>query len=294
MRIIVALALIIVEVLSIASFVVAQETQESNNIVIEGGTAAFPAAGLLPDNYMYGFQRFFEQLQLFFTFNSHDKANLHLQFAAKRLAELNQSIAEGKNQNMPGLEKDYENELNQTQREFNSTRALGQNVTALAEHVASETYKHTLVLQNLLNESENETRPGLENALNNSQKGHNNAVVSILENRNITGPVNITFAINGQTFTQTFNVTMEHGKAIIGIGQNRTQSHAGNETDLHGQNETESMTSSTTSTTSVLVANASCSCPSGFSPKGNGLSCVRDCSHVQGNCERDLVACTPD
>jgi hypothetical protein len=202
---ILAIALMVTVVLGISSFVLAQA-----NV-----TAPLPPAGLLPDNPFYGFKKFFENLQLFFTFNSEGKAKLHLQFAEQRLAELNQSLAENKTQNIPKLEQDYQNELNETGRELNNTRALGRNATELAQHIAEETFKHQLVLENLLNKVPEQAKIHIENVINESEKWHNQAVESILENRNVTGIVNITFTIGNQTFIQAFNVTTEHGKPHI-------------------------------------------------------------------------------
>jgi len=192
--------------------------------------------GLLPDSPFVSVQDFFEQLQLFFAFSPNAKANVHLQLAEKRLAELNLALGENKTDLVPILSDKFEREVNETEKNIGSAKALGQNVTELAQHVAEETFKHQLVLQNLLDKVPEQARLHIENAINKSIQGHEQAVESILENRNVTGIVNITFIIKNQTFTQTFNVTSEHGKSHI------EKEHS----------ETEITTTSTTSSTNSI------------------------------------------
>jgi hypothetical protein len=135
--------------------------------------------GLLPDNPFHGFQNFFEQLQLFFAFNPQAKANIHLQFAERRLAEMNLALQENKTDLVHALSQDYENEMNQTETEVDNAKGLGQNVTVLAQHVAEETFKHHLVLQNVLNKVPDQAKFAIEHAINVSSNGHNQAVESI-------------------------------------------------------------------------------------------------------------------
>jgi len=251
-----AIVLIATVTFGLSGFVVAQTNDN------------LPPAGILPDNPFYGFKGFFEGLQLFLTFNPEGKANLHLQFAEQRLAELNQSIAENKLQNVQSLEKNYENELQGASRETNNTQALGRNATALAEHVAEETFKHTLVLEDLLNKVPAQAKVHIENAINTSEKGHDEAVQSILESRNVTGLVNLTFTIGNQTFTQSFNVTS-------GIGGKKIENEMINETK---QNRTEGGTETATNATKIPPAatgtsTATCNCPPGFNPSNNGQFC---------------------
>jgi hypothetical protein len=179
--------------------------------------------GLLPDNPFHFFQDFFEQLQLFFTFGPQNKANFHLQLAEKRLAEMNLALQENKTDLVHTLSQDYENEMNQTETEIDNAKGLGQNVTALAQHVVEETFKHQLVLENVLNKVPDEAKFGIEHAINVSSNGHNQAVESIFESRNVTGIVNVTFIIDNQTFTQTFNITSAHGKPHIERAQTETE-----------------------------------------------------------------------
>lgn len=235
-----ALIFVSITILGISSMVNAQVTASAN----------IPSPGVLPDNPFYGFKKFVESLQLFFTFDPVSKAQLHLQFADQRLSELNQSIAENKTQNIPRLEQDYQNELNATEDELNTSQALGRNVTDLAEHVAAETFKHQLILQNLLGQVPDQARIHIENAINQSQTGHEQAVESIFASRNITGTVTVTFTIGNQTFTQTFNITQEHGQTHVEQPENET--------------ETQTETSETETTTGTEFSGGNITCNNNF------------------------------
>jgi len=171
--------------------------------------------GLLPDHPLVVFQDFFERLQVFFAFTPETRARVHIQLAEKRLAELNLAMEQNKTNLVPHLSEKFEKELNETEDEVNSAESEGKNVTELAEHVAAETYKHILVLQRVLNKVPDKAKESIEHAIEKSSHGHENAVEKILEHGNITGTVNITFTIENQTFTQTFNVTIEKNKTHV-------------------------------------------------------------------------------
>jgi len=223
--------------------------------------------GLLPDNPFHSFQDLFEQFQLFFAFSPQDKANVHLQLAEKRLAELNLSLQENKTDLVSTLSQEFENEINDTETSVSKAQALGQNVTDLAQHVAEETFKHQLVLQNLLDKVPEQAKVNIENALNKSEEGHNNAVESILENRNVTGTVNITFTVDNQTFTQTFTVTSENGRPHI--------------ESEHTETETET----------EISAEASCVNSGGVVAQS---SCCESASSFPNTCLIGACGCSPD
>jgi len=175
-------------------------TAQNTNVVIA-------SPGVLPDNVFSVFQDLLERFQLFFAFSPREKAHLHLQFAEKRLAELNESIALNKTDLIPVLTKKFEKEMNETMKEVNATKKSGQNVTELAEHVAAVTFKHHLVLQDVKQKVPDQAKDSIEHAINVSTHGHETAVENILEHGNMTGLVNVTFTVGNQSFTETFNVT---------------------------------------------------------------------------------------
>jgi len=202
---------------------------------------------LLPDNFFYPLQRVIERIQLMFTFDSEAKARLHLQFAERRLAELNETLIKNQTQYIEKLNKDYENEMNETEKEMNITEGLGRNVTALAEHVAAVTYKHILVLERVLEKVPDQAKSAIEHAINVSQTGHEQAVESIFRSRNITGIITLNFTIGNQTFSQTFNVTAVGKEYYI----NRTTTTT---TQLNVTTTTTSIPSTTTTSMNISTS----------------------------------------
>ncbi len=141
-----------------------------------------PRAGTTPDSWLYGLDRAWERIRMFFTFNRADKAKLHLQFAGERLAEANEMVRRGKPEFIQDLMKEHEAEINQTENEVEGLRVLGRNITALVEHVSNVTYKHILVLEEVLEKVPEQAKPAIAKAINVSLKGHETAIIRLSEN----------------------------------------------------------------------------------------------------------------
>ena len=141
-----------------------------------------PGAGTTPDSWIYGLDRAWERIRMFFTFDRADKAKLHLQFAGERLAEANEMVKRGKPEFVQDLMKDHEEEMNETEKKVEGLRGLGRNITALVEHVSNVTYKHILVLEEVLEKVPEQAKPAIERAINVSLKGHETAIIRLSEN----------------------------------------------------------------------------------------------------------------
>lgn len=135
--------------------------------------------GIGPDSWLYGLSRGIERLQLILTWNRAERAKLHLRFAEKRLAELKDTIERSKLQFVQELVRSHEAELNETESETNAEEGLGRDVTELAEHVSNATYKHILVLEDVLEEAPDKAKVAIEHAINASSKGHERAIKRI-------------------------------------------------------------------------------------------------------------------
>lgn len=140
-----------------------------------------PPAGITPDSWLYGLEKAWERIRMFFTFDSEGKAKLHLQFASERLAEANEMVGKGKPEFVQDLLKEHETEINETEKEVEGLRALGRNITLLAEHVCNMTYKHIDVLERVLANVSEQAKPAIERAINASIKGHENCAEKIKE-----------------------------------------------------------------------------------------------------------------
>lgn len=135
--------------------------------------------GITPDSWLYGLSRGIERLQLILTWDRTEKAKLHLGFAEKRLAELKAMIERGKPEFVQMLVKDHDAELNETESEVNAEEGIGRDVTALAEHVSNATYRHILVLEDVLERVPDNAKQAIEHAINASSKGHERAMKRI-------------------------------------------------------------------------------------------------------------------
>jgi len=145
-----------------------------------------PESGTLPDSPFYPVKIFVEKVRVWITFDSEARAKIRLQHLDIRLAEMNEMIKRNKTEYVGGILRDFETEQNYFEADSNRTRALGRNITALAEYVSNVTYKHILILEKVLAKVPEQARPAIEHAINVSIRGHEQAVESILERINKT------------------------------------------------------------------------------------------------------------
>ncbi len=120
-------------------------------------------AGITPDSpVLWNFERFSEQMQLFFTFNDTKKVELRLQFADERLAEIKLMLSENNTKAAEKAEKARAEEIDKIENlEIdNKTKEL----------IAEKLQKHISVLQEILDKSPENAVKGLGSALNNSSK----------------------------------------------------------------------------------------------------------------------------
>lgn len=136
--------------------------------------------GTTPDSPFYGLDRAVERIRLALARDRVRKARIRLKIAEERLAELKAMTERGKPEFAQRLMRDYESEINETEDDIDAERALGRNVTELAEHVSNVTYKHVLVLERVLEKAPEPARIHIEHAMNVSMRGHERAVASIL------------------------------------------------------------------------------------------------------------------
>lgn len=142
-----------------------------------------PDPGVTPDSMLYGLDRAFERISLALTFDRAAKAEKRLQIASERISELKAMVDKGKPEFVEKLKEDYEEELNEAESDMEAARALGKNVTLLAEHVANATSKHIAVLERVLDKVPDQAKSAILHAINVSQRGHQRAVENILKEK---------------------------------------------------------------------------------------------------------------
>lgn len=124
----------------------------------------FSDPGTTPDNFMYGFKRFGEDFQKFFTFNSTEKANLDFKLAKLRLAEAKAMADKNKLGYISGLIDDYNKNLN----DADLNTPLGQNISDLIREANLTLPRSLLVLEQIYARAPASALHGLEIAINNS------------------------------------------------------------------------------------------------------------------------------
>lgn len=176
--------------------VVFAQTQTTDNAT--GENILETSAGALPDSFFYGFKRFGEGVQLFFTFDNLEKAKLKYSLAQTRLAEAEAMAGLNKTQLAENALKEYETGLNETEADKNSLSAAGRNVSAIADLVGNNTYRHILVLQKVYEKVPDSAKAAIKKALENSMEKQQKIAERIAGNNTI----NITITVGNETVTR--------------------------------------------------------------------------------------------
>lgn len=145
--------------------------------------ADLPDAGITPDSWMYGFKRFFEGVDMFFTFDPSAKAEKHLKHAELRLAEAREMAERGKPEFVDDLVGEYEENLKGGNEMSTTARQAGKNVSRVAELIALATSKHLSVLDGVLEKVPERAKEAIAKAKNASLKGHKKALRALSEDR---------------------------------------------------------------------------------------------------------------
>ncbi|MBW2990682.1 DUF4382 domain-containing protein [Candidatus Woesearchaeota archaeon] len=136
-------------------------------------------AGTTPGNVFYGLDRAMERIRLAFTGDDIKKAQLHLQYAEERLAELKEVVNKNKFKHVEKLVKYHKEELEDAQKEIDQAASKGKSVEAVAALVAQMTYKHIEVLEGVLEKVPEQAKEHIQHAIQMSMKGNQQAVESI-------------------------------------------------------------------------------------------------------------------
>ncbi|MCD6226448.1 MAG: S8 family serine peptidase [Candidatus Aenigmarchaeota archaeon] len=157
------------------------ETKERKKIELPPAfERELPAVGITPDSWMYGFKKFFEDVDMFFTFDDVAKAEKHLKYAELRLAEAKEMAEKGKPGFVDDLIEEYEDNLEKANEISKIAQQVGKNVTKVTELVAVATSIHVDVLENILEKVPEQTKPSIQRAIT-SSKRENEEALKVLE-----------------------------------------------------------------------------------------------------------------
>lgn len=123
-------------------------------------------AGTTPDSFLYMFDRMGERLQLMFTFNTQEKAKLHIRFANERLAEM-EAMADAGNEDLTeSMNDEYENEMGYAQATYELMQQAGLNTTEIEEYMGNWTTVHIIVMRRVQNKTTAHVRARIEENVN--------------------------------------------------------------------------------------------------------------------------------
>jgi len=94
--------------------------------------------GALPNSWTYGFKKFSESLQLMFTFNEVNKAELQYQFALRRLAEADKMAQLGDTEKSNKLMNEYEIQLGKATQTMTTAQQNGKDISQLQLQIQTQ------------------------------------------------------------------------------------------------------------------------------------------------------------
>lgn len=135
---------------------------------------SFPNQAIKPGDGLYGLDRAIERVQLAFAFRPETKANLRLQLAEERLAELSQLEPEEADRYTAQLRDEYETELEEAEQEGENIEDI-QERRRFQERARERTQHHVEVLEAVRERIMNDDNPNNDNALNGLNRALENA-----------------------------------------------------------------------------------------------------------------------
>jgi len=138
-----------------------------------------PAVRIAPDSFFYRFKKFFEGVDIFFTFDDVAKAEKYIKYAELRLAEAKEMAEKGKPEFVDKLIEENEDNLERGNEILKIARQVGKNVTRLTELVAVATSIHEDILENVLEKVPEQAKPAVQRAIASSERGNEEALNSL-------------------------------------------------------------------------------------------------------------------
>lgn len=173
-----------------------------------------PDPGVTPDSPFYGIKRFFENVDLFFTFDSPAKAEKYIRYAGLRLSEAKAMQERGRRDLAENMLEEYDGNLNESRKALKVARKLGLRTANVSERVALATSRHLEVLYRVLDKVPEQAKPAILRAINASSKNIDN----VLANAEDRIPENVTklhLAIAAKRLARAMNKSLENKSAEV-------------------------------------------------------------------------------
>ena len=135
--------------------------------------------GRLPDSNMYWLKTWWENIQLFFTFSDTKKAEKQMDFANRRMLELQKLCEKGKCELAQKLASRFEEKIRKTTEKLEEANKDGKDVQSLIEKLEANQERHQEVMLKVYDQVPEEAKEAILQAMENSQKGIENAIENI-------------------------------------------------------------------------------------------------------------------
>lgn len=164
-----------------SGFSAAESNERQANIIdlLPEFERELPEPGMTPDSFFYGFKRFFERADLFFTFDSPGKAEKQLHLAELRISEARAMAEKNKPEFVEGLLEDYEKSLRESNKTLIAGIRRGRDLNNLLERVAIATVLHEDALDKVLEKVPEQARNAIEKAKETAKRGNQEALSSL-------------------------------------------------------------------------------------------------------------------
>ena len=173
------LILILAVFLFFTANVFAQEEEATNSTNILQAEEELIGPGLLPNHPLYFLKSLSEGIGNFFTFGQVNQAQRAMMLAEKRLAEANTLIAQGKNELAQRTMERYQERFTNAFAFAQKAKEAGQNTDEVMAKIAENTLRHQAVLSRVYEQVPEEAKGAIEQAMESSLRGHQQALEAI-------------------------------------------------------------------------------------------------------------------
>lgn len=181
---------------------------------VQAQTIEISNPGVLPDNLLYFFKTWFENVQTSLSFGDVAKAKRYADLAEIRLAEANALASKGKLDLAEKSIQRYQDMMIRAEAQMDIANAQGLNTTDIIEWLTAAYERHQAVLAEVYERMPEHAKPAIQRAMNNSQRTYEHAI-EVLENF----PSDITMPEN---YTETLKERHEQAKKRIEELRNRS------------------------------------------------------------------------
>jgi hypothetical protein len=160
-----------------------EETAETINTTADITQEELIEPGLLPDHPLYFLKTLSENIQTLLTFGEANRVNQHMMLAEKRLAEAQALIAQGETELAEKATNRYQEQSTHAFTFAQQAKEKGQDSDEVMAKIAENTLRHQAVLSRVYEQVPEEAKPAIEQAMENSLRGHEQALQSISQEK---------------------------------------------------------------------------------------------------------------